>query len=377
MDLALPTLPDWGLPPLGFIWPQMLWLLLVIPAVVGLYFVLLRRKKKAALRYGNLAMVKIAQGTHGAWRRHVPPALYLAGLVFAVTAIARPTAVLSLASTKATVILAMDVSISMRAEDMQPSRIVAAQEAAKAFINEQPKDVQIGLVAFAASALLVQNPTTDHQALSAAIDRFELQRGTAVGNGILASLGTLFPNEEWNIPGQSIFTQGGGERAGGGAAPLGANPTPEPAKQPDIVEPGSLKTAIVILMTDGATTTGPNPIEAARLAAAHGLRVYTIGFGSREGSGGGFGGFGGFGGGYGRRMMNLDEEALKSIADITRAKYYYAGSSEDLKKVYQTLSKQRIVQVEETEITSVFAAIAGIFTLLSAGLSLLWFNRAF
>ena len=377
----LPAWPAWAhLPPLSFIWGQMLWLLLVIPAFVGFYFYLLHRKKKFALRFGNFGKMLVALSRGGTWRANVPPVLFLIAMVFAILAIARPTAVILTASTKATVILAMDVSQSMQAIDMKPSRILAAQDAARAFVNSQPKDVQIGIVEFAATAQLAQNPTADHSALNDAIDRFELQRGTAVGSGILMSLATLFPGEGIAVNGTDYFTQGNSVVASAGGTSLDTNPNNAPVmKKPEPVEPGSLKTAIVILMTDGATTTGPDPVEASRQAAAHGLRVYTVGFGQRGGGpagGGGFGG-GGFGGGgfRGGRAMTLDENALKQIAEVTRSKYYYAGSAEDLKKVFETLSKQRIVKLEETEITSFCAGMAAIFMLLSAGLSVFWFNR--
>lgn len=385
MNFTLPKLPDWPawaqIPPLSFIWHDMLWLLLAVPAFVGLYFFVLSRKRKSALRFGNFGKLLAGLGQGGGWRGNLPPILFLIGLTFTILAVARPTAVILTASTKATVILAMDVSQSMQANDMKPSRILAAQDAARAFVNDQPKDVQIGIVAFAATAFLVQNPTSDHQALNAAIDRFELQRGTAVGSGILMSLATLFPGEGILVNGPSYFTQGNtiGSGTAGGTA-LGADTNGAPTlKKPDPVEPGSLKTSIVILMTDGATTTGPDPVDASRQAADHGLRVFTVGFGQRAGgppaAGGGFGGGGFGGGGFGGRRMNLDENALKQIAEVTRSKYYYAGSAEDLKKVFSTLSKQRIVKLEETEITAFFAGIAAVFTLLSAGLSMFWFNR--
>ena len=172
-----------------------LWGLLLVPVAILVYVLLLRRRKKGALRYGNLGLVKQAMGQIG-WKRHVPPALMLQEhFRFCSSAMARPTAEVSLPSTRAIVMLAMDVSGSMRAADVNPSRIEAAQAAAKEYVKDQPKDVQIGIVAFAATAFLVQNPTTDHTSLNAAIDRFELQRGTAVGSGILVSLSTLFPQD--------------------------------------------------------------------------------------------------------------------------------------------------------------------------------------
>jgi Ca-activated chloride channel family protein len=343
---------------------------------VALYFIVLSRKKKAAMRYGNLSMVKSLVGARTSWRRHVPPVLYVIGLALTILAIARPTALIAMASNKATIILAMDVSGSMRAAEMKPTRLAAAQEAAKAFIKEQPKETLVGIVAFASTALVVQNPTTDKQALDKAIDRFELQRGTAMGSGMLMSLSVFFPEEELNLRGRQGQQQmGTAQRDPYGNAyntPLGGTPEgqqPPPKKKPAPVPPGSLKTAILILMTDGANTAGPDPEEAAKQAADHGLRVYTIGFGTKEGDIVGF---------AGRQMRaQLDDEALKNVADMTRGQYFQAGSADELKKVYQQLSKQRLIETKETEITAFFAAAAAAFTLLSAALSLLWFNRIF
>jgi Ca-activated chloride channel homolog len=363
-------LPNLHLPALSFFAPGNLWLLLIVPLAVAFYFTLLRRRQRAALRYGNFGMLKRAIGTSGRWRRHVPPALFLLALTLMLIGIARPTAVISVQSHKSTVILTMDVSGSMRAADIKPSRVEAMQAAAKAFIAQQPKDVVVGIVAFASSALLVQPPTTDRASLNAAIDRFELQRGTAVGSGILMSLATLFPDEEFTISpyngGRNAFEPGFGSGFNGFSGqgtPLGG-----PAKKkPVLVEPGSDKSAVIILLTDGATNAGPDPIEAARQAANHGVRVYTVGFGTASGDIVGFGG----------RLMRaqLDEDSLKRIAELTRGEYYKAGSAEDLQAVYKLLSRSIVVETKETEITSYFAAAAALLALLSAGLSLLWFSR--
>jgi Ca-activated chloride channel family protein len=297
----------------------------------------------------------------------------------------------SLPSHRATVMMAMDVSGSMRAADIKPSRIEASQKAAKEYIKEQPKDVVIGIVAFAGTALLVQSPTTDRQALDAAIDRFELQRQTAVGNGILVAMQSLFPQEHFPI---SNFNNGGyGGGFGGGGfggysrfgrttgscgrveddnANLGrrlgeAGGTPPKKHVP--VEPGSYKNGVIILMTDGQTTTGCDPIEAARLASEYGVRVFTIGFGTTRGNNVQFGGF--------SMRAQLDEESLKKIADMTKGKYYKASSSEDLKAVYDLLTKQLVVEVKEMEISSFFAAAAAILMMVAASLSVAWFGRIF
>src|SRR5882724_1542188 len=188
----------WGfVPSISFGWPIALWLLLLVPLLILVYILLLRRRR-SAFRYHNLALIKqAAQGP--SWRRHVPPALMLAAFSLLLLAMARPSAEVSLPSRVATVMLVMDVSGSMRANDVNPSRIMAAETAAKAYIRDQPRDVRIGIVAFAATALLVQSPTTDHAALNSAIDRFELQRGTAVGSGILVAMSTLFPQDNFPI----------------------------------------------------------------------------------------------------------------------------------------------------------------------------------
>ena len=161
------------IPSISFDTPILLWLLLLVPLIVAGYVFLMRRRRKGAFRYSNLALVKQAAQA-STWRRHVPPALMLAAFTFLLLAMARPSAEVNLPSRVATVMLVMDVSGSMRANDVNPSRIVAAQTAAKNYIKDQPRDVRIGIVAFAATALLVQTPTTDHAALNSAIDRFEL-----------------------------------------------------------------------------------------------------------------------------------------------------------------------------------------------------------
>ena len=363
------------LPAVSFTWPSFLWLLLLVPAAIAFYVVQLRKRKKNAVRYGNMALVRQAAQA-STWRRHVPPALFLAALALVLIAVARPSAQVTLPSTQAIVMLTMDVSGSMRANDVNPSRIIAAQNAAKQYIKDQPKDVHIGIVAFASTALLVQFPTQDRTALDAAIDRFELQRGTAVGSGILVSLSTLFPNEDFPNVNSSRFG-GFGNRYGGGnyggynaGAALDPGRPPLGSKPPKThvpVEPGSYKNAVIILLTDGQTNAGYDPVEAARIAANYGVRVYTVGFGTTRGDVVGFGGFSG--------RTQLDEDALKKIADMTKGRYFHAASADELKAVYSVLSKQLITETKEMEITAFFAAAAAVLMLLAAGLSLAWFNR--
>jgi Ca-activated chloride channel family protein len=356
-----------------FIWGEMLWLLLVVPVLIALYLWALRRKK-SSLRYANLALVKQAMGKSVGWRRHVPPALFLVAITILIMAVARPAAVLELASSRATVILAMDGSGSMRARDVEPSRIQASQVAAKDFIRNQPADVQIGIVAFASAALLVQAPTLDREALIAAVDSFDLRRGTAVGAGVLTSLATIFPDQDFDeLQGDNPFDQLGMPSARGlDSRPIGGIGEPDGPPKMSVaehvpVEPGSYQSAVVILLTDGATTVGPDPIAAGRLASEYGVRVFTVGFGSTEGDVVDFGG---------RSMRaQLDAESLKSIADLTRAQYFEAQSAADLNKVYSSLSTKLISEKKLTEIAFLFAGIGALIALVGAGLSVLWFGR--
>jgi len=345
---------------MNFAWPQMLWLLLLVPALVGAYILVLRRKKKAALRYASLSLIKDSLGAGQRFRRHIPPLLFLAALTLMLVAIARPTAVVTLPTQHETVILAMDVSGSMRATDVKPNRLVAAQEAARSFVAEQPKTTRIGVVSFAATASVVQSPTHSREDILAAIERFTLQRGTAVGSGILVSLKTIFPDVEFDL--RSFNPRGNTQRS----APL--DPSRAADKDPPKpVPPGSYSGAAIILLTDGQTTTGPDPIESARMAADRGVRVYTVGVGTASGEIIGAEGW--------SMRVRLDEESLKTIANLTRGEYFYAGNAADLQKIYQNLNTRIFFEQKESEITALFAAAAAALAFVSALLSMLWFNR--
>jgi len=341
-----------------FFWPQMLALLLAVPLLVLAYLHLLRRKRKTAVRYASLSMVKDAMGAGPGIRRHIPPAILLAAITLLLLALARPAAIVTLPSQRDTVILAMDVSGSMRAADVDPDRITASQEAAKSFVASQPRSTRIGVVAFAGSAQLVQAPTLDRDEVMGAIDRFQLQRGTNIGGGILVSLQTLFPEAEFDM-GPRFFN------ISAVGAPLGEAAAAEDSFVP--VEPGSHESAVIVLLTDGQPTTGPDPVEAARMAADRGVRVFTVGFGSREGQTVGFGGM--------SARVQLDEEVLRQVAEITRGRYFHAGTSVDLAEIYESLSAQLVLETEKTEITVFFTAAASILLLISAVLSLLWYGR--
>ena len=342
-------------PAMTFIWPTMLWGLLALPLLVGAYFWLLRRRKKSALRYASLGLVKEALGRRGAWRRHVPPALLLAAIASLLLAVARPAAIVSLPLQEQTIVLAMDVSGSMRAADVLPNRLVAAQEAAKSFVADLPRSVRVAVVSFAGTAAVVQPPTLSRDDVVAAIDRFQLQRGTAIGSGIVLSLATIFPEAGIDL------SQITGERE------MPPAPGDKPRQEFKPVAPASYTSAAIILLTDGQRTTGPDPVEAAKMAADRGIRVYTVGVGTKEGEIIGFEGW--------SMRVRLDEETLKTIANITRGDYFYAGTAADLKKVYQGLSTRLIVEKKETEISALFAALGTLLVVLAAGLSVWWFGR--
>jgi Ca-activated chloride channel family protein len=343
-----------------FLWPHMLWLLAALPALVALYIFVLRRKKKQALRYASLTLVKEAMGAGQRFRRHLPPLLFLLALTTLSIAVARPAAIVRLPTQQQTIILAMDVSGSMRARDVEPNRLVAAQEAAKAFLADLPSGVRVGVVAFAGTAALVQPPTQNRDDIRAAIDRFQPQRGTAIGSGIMVSLATIFPDAGIDVS-ESIY--GRDTRR---SAPLDPGRAPE-KKDVAPVPPGSYSSAAIILLTDGQRTTGPDSLEAARMAADRGVRIFTVGVGTPQGAVIGFEGW--------SFHARLDEDTLKAIADLTRGEYFRAGTAMDLKKVYRTLSARLVFERKATEITALFSAAAAALALLAALLSLFWFNR--
>jgi len=339
--------------------PNMLWLLAILPLLVLAYVALLRRGKKVAVRFANLGILKAALGPGQKIRRHLPPAVFLVAMAIAIVAIARPTAVLTLPSQRATIILAMDVSGSMRATDVEPQRISAAQAAAINFVTELPIDANIGVVAFSSNAMTVQQPTENREEVIAAISRLKPQRYTAMGSGILTSLRNIFEPE-------SIAMEDGAQPRSMRSAPLG-EAVPEAKVQGPPVAPGSYTSAVIILLTDGQTNMGADPLRAAREAAERGVRVFTVGFGSEEGGVIEF---------EGRSThVQLDEATLKRVADITRASYYRAGNQKELNQVYKTVTEQLVMEKKQTEISSVFAAVAALFVLIAGGLSIMWTSR--
>ena len=343
-----------------YLWPGHLWLLLALPLLPLLYVWLLRRRGRTALRYSNLDLVR--QASVRPWRRHVPPMLLFLACAVLLLAAARPTAPLTLPWARSQILLAMDVSRSMRVTDVKPNRLVAAQEAAKTFLAELPKGIEVGLITFAGSAQVVQPATLDRASLVAAIDAFQMQYGTAVGNAIVLCLSELFPDHGIDL-GEMTF--GPYQRA------KNRDDKTRPAKPPPKaiapVAPGSYDSAAIILLTDGRRTTGIDTLEAARMAADRGVRIYVVGLGTVDGE---------IPGGEGMAIyLKLDEPTLREVARLTGGEYHHAGTAEKLRGVYQNLGSRLQVQTRETEIAPMLALAAALLVAMAAGLSMIWFGR--
>ncbi|MCC7360286.1 MAG: VWA domain-containing protein [Anaerolineales bacterium] len=331
---------------MSFIWPPLLWLLTLAPLGGLVYMRVQRRRRQAAAQYGQLGLGPTAAAQRLGWRRHLPAALFLAGLTMLLFALARPQMAVSLPRVEGTVILTFDVSGSMAATDLQPTRMEAAKAAARAFVERQPANVLIGVVAFSDGGLAVQAPTNDTNEVLAAIARLTPQRGTSLAQGMQAALNTLAAmNDETGLLSDDT------------------RPTPLPT----IVPPGSNGAAAIILLTDGENNVPPDPLEAAQAAANAGVRVYTVGVGSPAGVNLDLDGFSVF--------TQLNEPVLQQIAQVTEGAYYNAASAADLESIYSGLDLHLVVRPEDTELTALFAGLGGLALLAGGGLSLAWFGR--
>jgi Ca-activated chloride channel family protein len=344
---------------MDLLWPGFLFLLGLIPLIVAAYIWMLRRRRRFAVRYSSLVLVREALPHHSWLRRHLPFVLFLLALTGLVIALTRPVAIVSVPTGRANIILAMDVSWSMCSDDIPPNRLVAAQEAAMSFVESQKASTQIGIVAFAGFAELILPPTTDVEVLRDAVESLTTGRWTAIGSAILKSLDAIAEIDGTVAP---VTT---------GSSP-GIEPTPVPR--------GAYAPSIIVLLTDGASNQGPWPLDAAQQAVDRGIRIYTIGFGTAEGgridcgpSLDPFGGGGQFyGGGGGRFRRGIDEETLKEIADMTGGAYYAPESADELQAVFQGLPTYLITKHETTEISVAFTAIGALLAAIAIVLSLIW-----
>jgi len=349
---------------MDLLWPGFLLLLGLVPLIVVAYIWMLRRRRRFAVRYSSLALVREVLPHPPRLRRHLPFALFLLALASLVIALGRPVASVSVPAGQATIILAMDVSRSMCATDIPPNRLEAAKAAALSFIQRQQSSTQIGIVAFAGFAVLIQPPTTDQEVLQDAIESLTTARRTAIGSGILKSLDAIAEVNKSVAPSVSDTASG-----------VPPAPVPTGAYVPDII----------VLLTDGVANAGPLPLDAAQQAVDRGVRVYTIGFGTESESspfggpqcrggnpfgGQPFGGGGQFGGGGFRR--GIDEETLKQIAAMTGGTYYPATSAGELQNVFQTLPISLMTRHEAMEISVAFTAIGALLAAIAIVLSLIW-----
>ena len=355
---------------MDLLWPGFLLLLGLIPALIAAYMWMLRRRRRFVVRYSSLALVREALPRQSRWRRHVPFALFLLALSSLIVALSRPVTIISVPVGQVTVILAIDVSRSMCSTDIPPSRIEAAQAAALSFIQRQQATTQIGIVAFSGYAELIQPPTTDMEALQVAVESLATGRRTAIGSGILKALDAIAEIDPSVAPSVTSNSRG-------------PQPTPVPR--------GAYAPDIIVLLTDGVSNTGPLPIEAAQQAVDRGVRVYTIGFGTANGSTfprcgpqfmgrepgdtqrfGGSGAFGGGPPGGGGFRRGIDEATLKQVADMTGGAYYSAESAGELQNVFQNLPTYLITKHETSEVSVVFTAIGALFAALAMALGQLW-----
>ncbi len=341
-----------------FLWLQSFWFLLPLALLPVAYVWLLGRRRATALRLSSLGDVRAA-ATGRQWRRHLPPALLLLACAGLVVAAARPVARVPLPWARSSILLAMDVSLSMRVGDVKPSRMVAAQEAAKLFLRELPPGIDVGLVTFAGSSQVAQRATLDRASLIASIDAFQMQIGTAVGDAIVLCLAEIFP-EDGIALGELTF----GSKPRGRSLDDKAKPPP---RQITPVAPGSYDAAAIILLSDGRRTSGIDTLVAAKMAADRGVRVYVIGLGTVEGDAATPEGM--------AIYMQLDEPTLREVARMTGGEYHHAGTAEALRGVYEKLGSRVQVTTRETELTGLVALLSAAVMLTAAALSVLWFGR--
>ncbi|HEY1280872.1 MAG TPA: VWA domain-containing protein [Acidimicrobiales bacterium] len=361
---------------MSFATPLALLALLVVPLLLAGYLWQLRRKRKQAVRFSDVALVRAAVPKRSRWKRHIPVALFLASIAGLAVAAARPQMSVKVPLGRTSVILALDVSRSMCATDVQPNRLAVAQEAARTFVKDQVAGTRIGIVAFAGFAELIVPPTTDRQQLTDAIDNLTTARGTVIGAAELKAIDAIAAVNPDVAP--------VGNEANGDATTQTPSSTPPPTKNGDYVPD------IVVLLTDGANTRGIDPVQAAQVAAERKVRIYTIGFGTTNPTSmvctrsqlgadvfneGGFagGGAGPAAGGF-RQFLVIDEPTLMKVADVTGGKFYKAEDANQLRGVFQQLPHQVELQTEKHEISVWFAIIGAALALAAIGLSLLW-NR--
>ena len=327
---------------MSFLWPGMLVLLLGVPLAVAGYVALVRRRAARAAELAAQGFVPNAAARRLSWARHIPAALLFVALVVLVVAFARPQVSLALPHREGTVILAFDVSNSMLAKDLEPTRMDAAKSAAKQFVDKQPSTIKLGVVAFNNGALITQQPTDAKTDVLAAIDRLQPTGATSLGQGIFASLSAI----------------------AGKPLSLPPNASPDDIANVDIGHYGS---AAIVLLSDGENTSGPDSVAVAQLASTAGVPIFAIGIGSPQGAVLQIDGF--------SVATALDEQELTEIASVTNGTYYRAEDAATLSEIYRGIHLQSVTNAKKTEVTAFFAGVSTLFLLVGAAMSMVWFGR--
>jgi Ca-activated chloride channel family protein len=322
--------------------PWMLLCLACVPALILAYVRILRVRAERAARLASEGLVPTVAARWVGWRRHVPFTLFATALALVCFALARPTVSLALPQREGTVILAFDVSNSMRAKDLEPTRIGAAKTAAIAFAKRQPRSIRIGVVAFGDSAVTVLRPTNVTADVIAAIKRLGLGGGTALGQGIYTSLNAI-AGKKLKIDASALQRDAG------------------------TVKIGFYGSSAIVLLSDGENTSRPDPVKLAEVASTAGVPIHTIGLGTKEGTTVEINGF--------NVATALDEDLLKQIADVTDGTYHRAGDAKSLAQIYKSIKLERRNVEKPREASALFASGAGLLLVLGSGLSLAWFGR--
>jgi Ca-activated chloride channel homolog len=376
---------------MSFTWPLAFLLLLVVPLLLGAHWLMRRRKRKGAVRFSSVALIRSAMPKRPSWKRHLPVALFLLGLSGLGVASARPQGSVTVPVGRTSIILALDVSGSMCATDVLPNRLTVAQAAAREFIKAQPSGTRIGIVAFAGFAELIVPPTTAKNDLLHAIDGLTTARGTTIGSAILKSIDAISAVNP-DVP--PVAADIGNNIESFDPRSFGADPATPEVVVPDSVPPpkDGYIPDIVVVLTDGANTRGITPVEAAKQAVSRRIRVYTIGFGTtnptsmsctadqlggRVGDFGGFGGGGAGGGGgpRGGRFLVADDPTLRAVASMTGAAFYKAEDANQLKGVFAKLPKDVQLQRRKVELSAAFVGLGAVLAAVGMVLSMLW-NRS-
>jgi Ca-activated chloride channel homolog len=332
----------------SFAWPLALLLVALVPVGVLAYRAIERRQRRRMEAFGGLGAARVTS-RHGGIRQRVPAVLFLIGLTVMTIALARPQGVVDVPREEGTVILAFDVSGSMAATDLAPTRMEAAKVAARSFVERQPASVIVGVVAFSDAGVAVQQPTNDQATVLAAIDRLAPERGTSVGQGILASINAI------------------AVAAAGPTVDYYSNRSPAPTPSPSPVPAGTHAPAVIVLLTDGENNESPDPIAAAQQAADQGIRIYAVGVGSAAGTTLDLNGF--------RVHTQLDATTLQQIAQVTDGTYYGADDAQSLRSIYDHLDTRLVVRPEQIELTAVLAGASLAIMAVGALWSLAWLGR--